>query len=154
MTTAPIRWPNVTYNDDGSCAFACPKHGQEPWLGHLVCRDCGAGYTAADSGVDSHARPRCKHCGQRLLPIPGAKRGSHYFSAVPCCTPCYEEAPGGGDIQRQHDRGSSYCLGEECPIHGAMIRKLARRAQRAGSQSMAREVREVVSDAVEEQANA
>lgn len=129
--TTPIRWPNVTYNYDGSCAFTCPKHGEQPWLGHLACRDCGAGYTAADSGVDSHAGPRCRHCHQRLLPIPGAKRSSHYFSAVPCCTPCYEEAPGGGDIQKQHDKGSSYCKGEECPIHGQMIRKLARRAERA-----------------------
>jgi hypothetical protein len=39
--------------------------------------------------------------------------------------------PGGAIGQASHERGSPLCKGESCKLHGAMIRKMARRAESA-----------------------
>ena len=110
--------------------LVCKIHGEQPWGGHLACSKCGASYSTADPASPMHAPPRCRKCGERFLPIKGAKPRTHFYSATPCCSVCFEEAPGGA-FQDLHDRGSPYCLGEDCPFHGPMIRKLARRAEAA-----------------------
>jgi NAD-dependent SIR2 family protein deacetylase len=109
----------------------CEVHGQTAWEGHLECTDCGATYTTKDESAPTHAPPRCRNCGKRLMPIPGAKAGSHYYSAQPFCAICYEKEPGGA-FQDAHDRDSPFCLGENCRFHGPFIRKLKRRVERDG----------------------
>jgi hypothetical protein len=110
--------------------FTCKIHGEQPWDGHLVCTRCGAAYTTKDETLSSHAPPRCLKCHERFMPLKGAKVGSHRYTAFPACALCFAEAPGGKPFQAVHDRGSPYCLGESCPHHGPMLKKLARRAKR------------------------
>jgi hypothetical protein len=105
--------------------YACVKHGLNAWNGEVVCSNCDRAYTTKDEKSSTHAPPRCV-CGARLMPVDRHGRidvrPGQYYSAARCCSLCFAE---------KHDRGSAYCLGVECPIHGPMIRKLARRAERA-----------------------
>lgn len=119
-------WPGMGANPK----LVCLAHGEQPWGGHLACSRCGVSYSTADPASPMHAPPRCRNCGERFLPIKGAKPRTHFYSATPCCSVCFEEAPGGA-FQDAHDKDSPYCLGEDCPFHGPMLRKLARRAERA-----------------------
>jgi hypothetical protein len=127
-------WPGMGANPK----FVCKVHGENDWKGHLVCSKCGAAYTTMDKAASTHAPPRCKMCRERFMPIPGAKPRSHYYTAQPCCSLCFEDAPG-GSFQDRHERESPYCLGEDCPFHGPHVRKLKRRAERNKGQRDASE---------------
>jgi len=115
--------------------FSCPKHGQNAWNGEIACSKCSRTYSTKEPGAPMHAPPRCG-CGCRLLPITDGRgihvarpRAGKYYSMIPACSLCFAEMPGGLRMATQHDRGSPFCTGEQCTLHGAMIRKLARRAE-------------------------
>lgn len=110
----------------------CKKHGDLPNEGHIVCRECGTSYTTHDKSLMTDAPPRCRGCGCRLLPVPGGDRTQQKFSFMPSCPECYREAP--ASMRGKHDPGDKRCPGEECPFHGAQIRKLKKRAEQAARQ--------------------
>jgi len=110
----------------------CAKHGKNEWKGHVVCSKCGAGYTTHDDKLPTHAPYRCGDCNARLVPpseqLARSRRGD--YSWRPLCAQCFEESAEGTNVSR-HDRDSEACPGIECPFHGAQLRKLAKRAERA-----------------------
>jgi DNA-directed RNA polymerase subunit RPC12/RpoP len=110
--------------------FDCKTHGRQAWRGHLQCKKCGAAFSTKDPDASTHAAVRCRACGVRFLPAESIKDRAlaPKFSAIPCCSMCFDEAPG-GTIQKEHESGSPFCLGEQCKFHGPMIRKLKKRAE-------------------------
>jgi hypothetical protein len=119
----------------------CKTHGDLRWEGHIVCttiledgRLCGAAYTTRDESLSTHAPPRCRSCGERLLPVPGsAVKERSTYTARAYCPLCFTNTPRAK--RGAHDMGDPKCEGETCPFHGPQIKKLQRRVQRAGSQS-------------------
>jgi DNA-directed RNA polymerase subunit RPC12/RpoP len=115
--------------------LTCPKHGKLSWKGHVGCRACGAAYTTHDDNLSTHLTYRCKNpaCKKRIKPHPHKPVGdkSSYFG-IYVCSACFEEAARITEKRDGHERGDPACAGLECSLHGPMLRKLARRAARAG----------------------
>ena len=111
----------------------CEVHGEQTWEGHIKCNQCGAAYTTTDESLATHAPPRCRSCGVRLVPFVGAsmRRKDRRFSMEECCPKCFGDAP--ASMRGVHDRADPQCRGEACPAHGPMLLKLKRRAARAAA---------------------
>jgi len=111
---------------------SCKTHGDLPWRGHVQCSSCGAAYTTKETSrirLPTHAPARCRKCRARLMPVAGRRHVE--YTAVECCAACFAEAKG-YTFDDGHDRDDPACKGLECPFHGPMLRKLARRAASNG----------------------
>jgi len=110
----------------------CETHGDTPYEGHVICRQCKTSYTTHDESLMTHAPPRCRGCGSRLMPVPGADRTKHKFTFMPSCAECYRGAP--MSMKGKHESGDARCPGEACPFHGQQLRKMKKRALQASRQ--------------------
>lgn len=74
--------------------LSCAEHGKKPWMGHVVCAECGAMYQTQQPGEPFYAPPMCEGCGVRLMPVSRSDDVPHVgpapdFSARAVCLDCY-----------------------------------------------------------------
>ncbi len=79
--------------------LVCGRHGRQPWVGTIVCGECGIVYQILDPKGARFA-PKVCACMRVLLPVPRGDPGT----ALPICSACYGPIAAGSGVAVRRSR--------------------------------------------------